>query len=97
MTIREQELLKQLEARVHQLILQDKDLQEQLQRMEEALAHRDVEIAHLGEEKAAAEQRYENLKMARILELGDGDVRNTRQRLSRLMREVDKCIALLKG
>ena len=41
---------------------------------------------------------YEELKKeknARILSINDNDLRDTKQRLAKLVREVDKCIALL--
>ena len=41
------------------------------------------------------EVRYTNLKMARTISIHDKDINDTKQRLSRLVREVDKCIALL--
>ena len=41
------------------------------------------------------EEKYTNLKMARIISINDNELRDTKQRLARLVREVDKCIALL--
>jgi hypothetical protein len=41
------------------------------------------------------EARYTDLKMARTISLYDKDIKDTKQRLSSLVREVDKCIALL--
>ena len=38
---------------------------------------------------------YTNLKTARILSINDNELRDTKQRLAKLVREVDKCIALL--
>lgn len=46
-------------------------------------------------ETAGARHDYEVLKMARMLEVSGDDVQASRQRLARLIREVDKCIALL--
>ena len=40
---------------------------------------------------------YTNLKMARTISIHDNDIKDTKQRLSKLVREVDRCIALLKG
>ena len=42
-----------------------------------------------------AEAQYTNLKMARISSIIDNELRDTKQRLAMLVREVDKCIALL--
>ncbi|MBQ7570674.1 MAG: hypothetical protein IJT19_00355 [Bacteroidaceae bacterium] len=91
------ELLHLLETRVRQLILQEKELQEQYRALEERLAERDRKIEELKQQNRDAEARYENLKVARMLELSDSDTRNARQRLNRLVRDVDKCIALLKA
>lgn len=38
---------------------------------------------------------YAVLKTARMIEVSSGDVKESRARLARLIREVDKCIALL--
>jgi len=38
---------------------------------------------------------YTNLKTAAAISLGGGDVKEAKLRLSKLVREVDKCIALL--
>ena len=97
MTAKESELMRQLETRVRQLLLQDKDLKERCRSLEAELADRDVEIRNLESRNKASEERYANLKVARMLELSDSDKRNARQRLNHLVRDVDKCIALLKG
>jgi hypothetical protein len=57
----------------------------------------DEKIEELGRKCDSVAAQYANLKVARMLELSDSDTRNARQRLSRLVRDVDKCIALLKA
>ncbi len=96
-TTNEHELLHLLETRVRQLILQDKDLQEQCRALEGRIAERDGKIEELKQQVRDVQARYDNLKVARMLELSDSDTRNARQRLNRLVRDVDKCIALLKA
>ena len=44
---------------------------------------------------AEAQHRYNLLKTARMIEVSGDDVKESRARLSKLIREVDKCIALL--
>jgi hypothetical protein len=41
--------------------------------------------------------KYLELLTAHIVSLEDGDVKNARMRLLKLVREVEKCIALLNG
>ena len=92
-----QDTLQLLETRIRQLILQDKDLQERCRMLEGQVAERDARIDELVRQNQGLSDQYANLKVARILELSDSDTRNARQRLSRLVRDVDKCIALLKA
>ena len=61
------------------------------------IAERDGQIAELERQKQEMKAQYDNLKVARILELSDSDTRNARQKINRLVRDVDKCIALLKA
>lgn len=97
MTVQEHELVRQLETRVRQLLLQDKGLQEKHHLLEEQIAALDKRIGELVQRNQELEKQYSDLKLAKILELGDSDTRNARQRINHLAREVDKCIALLKA
>ena len=97
MTNQEQEILHKLETRVRQLILQDKGLREQISDLKQQIDERDSRARKLEKEREEIAQQYANLKMARMLEWSDSDTRNARQRLNHLVREVDKCIALLKA
>ena len=38
---------------------------------------------------------YDSLKMAKMIEISDGDLDGAKDRLSKLIREVNKCIAIL--
>ena len=40
-------------------------------------------------------QHYANLKMAAMMKISNGDLEEAKAKLSRLTREVNKCIALL--
>ena len=41
------------------------------------------------------EEKYNTLKISKTLELADGDVNATKHKINELVREIDKCIALL--
>lgn len=95
MTEAEEALLRTLEARVTQLALEHKALRERYvglcRKMEEK--EETIRMLHTQTERLQAE--YANLKMAKMIEIGGGDMKDARSRLSKLVREVDKCIALL--
>ena len=97
MTAKEHELIQLLETRVRQLLQQDEGLREQCRGLEAKIAERDGQIVELERQKQAMQAQYDNLKVARILELSDSDTLKARQKLGRLVRDVDKCIALLKA
>ena len=90
-------MLRQLEERFRQLIQQVEDLREQQRVLEGQIAERDESILELKRQNNELAAQYANLKVARMLELSDSDTRNARQRLNHLVRDVDKCIALLKA
>jgi len=52
-------------------------------------------IRFLEEEKGLLGTKYENLKLAKTLESGYSDNQAARQKINKLMREIDKCVALL--
>jgi len=53
------------------------------------------ELSELRRQLEVARQDYANLKTAKMLEISDSDIKNARQRVSRLVREVNKCIGML--
>ena len=59
------------------------------------LGQKEEEIKLLEQSRKELEDRYTDLKMARTISLYDKDIKDTKQRLTSLVREVDKCIALL--
>ena len=82
---------------MRQLILQDKSLRDEIVTLKAQLSEHEQQIRRLSAERDDIAQHYSNLKVARILELSDTDTRSARQRLNQLVRDVDKCIALLKS
>ena len=63
--------------------------------LKQLLMQKDKEILLLEQSQKDLEAQYTDLKMARTLSLYDKDIKDTKQRLSGLVREIDKCIALL--
>ena len=95
MTDEEKKLLSTFEARLRHLIY----LHDELKR-ENAELKKLLDIEKLKNEKVQAqydelEVSYTNLKTATAISLNGSDVKETKLRLSKLVREVDKCIALL--
>ncbi len=91
------QLVKLLETRVRQLILRNKELRQQNAQLWQQVTEDDAQIQALKEQNKQLRAQYADLKTARMLQLSDNDTRNARQRMTRLVREIDKCIAILKA
>ena len=71
------------------------ELEQENAKLKKVLLHKDEEIRQLEQRRKDLEAQYTDLKMARTISLYDKDIKDTKQRLSSLVREIDKCIALL--
>lgn len=95
MTEEDKNLLNSFEGKLrHILFLYDEEKKENAN-LRETVIKKDTEIQGLESRIKELETRYANLKMARMISVNDNEIRDTKQRLTRLVREVDKCIALL--
>ena len=72
-----------------------KELKKENATLKQLLSEKEEEIARMADSQKELEARYTNLKMARMISINDNELRDTKQRLSKLVRDVDKCIALL--
>lgn len=61
----------------------------------EVLDGKDKEIRQAKEMINELNTKCDNMLTARIVSVSEGDIKSARSRLSKLVREVDKCIALL--
>ena len=89
MTPEEEIILKRFETRTRQLILLYQDT-----RQENELLRKQVDT--LNQELELIKKNYANLKISRMIDISDQDMKDAKGRLSKLIREIDKCIALLK-
>ena len=95
MTEEDKKLLDVFEARVRHLMYLHDELKRENTEMKRLLKAKDDKIVEMQDNYKALEASYTNLKQARIISINDNEVKDTKQRLSKLVREVDKCIALL--
>ena len=95
MTEEDKKLLNTFEGKLRHLIYLYEHQQKENAELKILLSQKEEEIIRLKNSRKELEDMYTNLKMARILSIQDNELRDTKQRLVRLVREVDKCIALL--
>jgi predicted nucleic acid-binding Zn-ribbon protein len=72
---------------------------QELKRENESLAtvvrKNEEDIKQLQDRLAQRDRDYQSLKMAKMLEITDGDLQGAKDRLAKLIRDVNKCIAIL--
>ena len=89
--------LTDFETRVRQMILQFQELKQENSRLQDLLSEQAHEIDELKAKVAQAENDYNSLKMARMLEISDGNLEEAKERLAKMIRQVNKCIAILSN
>ena len=87
--------LADFEIRVRQMILQFQELKKENGRLQTLIGEQATEIEELKARVTQADNDYNSLKMARMLEITDGNLDEAKERLSRMIRQVNKCIAIL--
>ena len=90
------DLIKQLETRVRQLILQQGQLQEEQDKLRKQLGEKDDEIQKLQAQNEELKQQYSRLKMAKYIDMADNDIKDMRGRIRTMVRDIDRCISMLK-
>ena len=95
MTEEQSKLLYVFENRVHQLIYICDCLKEENNGLRFRIEELEQVQGELEEANKIMKAKYDNLKMARIISVRQDDLKSAKGRLSKLVKEVDKCIALL--
>ena len=89
--------LSAFETRVRQMILRFQELKKENADLYAMVEKQEADMKELQARLTQAENDYNSLKMAKMIEITDGDLEGAKARLSKLIREVNKCIALLSG
>lgn len=90
-----EKILNTFATRVRQMILQYEALKTENDELYVLVDQREQEIKQLQGELSQAEADYNSLKMAKMLEVTDGDMETAQKRVAKLIRDVNKCITLL--
>ncbi len=95
MTDAQKKTLTEFEARVRQFMFMYETLKLENDELKSQIAEKNEQLLQASEEIKSLKVKYDNLKMARIIAVRQDDFKGAKQRLSKLVREVEKCIALL--
>ena len=90
------DIIIRLETRVRQLIMQQDQLQEEQAALRKQLGEKDDEILKLQIQNEELKKQYSHLKMAKYIDMADNDVKDMRGRIRTMVRDIDRCISMLK-
>ena len=97
MTEEERQSMKRFEAKVRQAIAQMRVLQQENADLYEELESKDEELKTLKAQLVQSKNDYNNLKLAKMIEVSDADIKESKLKISHLVREVNKCINILSS
>jgi predicted nuclease with TOPRIM domain len=87
--------LATFETRIRQMILRFQELKKENKSLYDMLQKNEQDMNQLRQQLEQQQSDYNSLKMAKMIEITDGDLTGAKDRLSRLIRDVNKCIAIL--
>jgi len=95
MTEEEQILLNNLKINVQQFFKEFASVENEKKVLETNVLNLKTELELLKKEKAELGQKIEQLRLATHILSGVDENREAKQKINKLIREIDKCIALL--
>jgi len=95
MTGEDQILLEDFKAKLRLLMKRHNSLKEEKQALLNKLSELGNTIAELKSKNDQLVKKYEDLKVAKVLSVGDDEKKQVKQRINKIVREIDRCIAQL--
>ena len=85
----------EFQTKVRALILQFQNLKKENEELYAMLEKNEDDVRQLRQQLLDKQQEFDAFKAAKLLEVSDGDIQTARERLAKLIRDVNKCIAVL--
>ena len=95
MTEQDQILLDDFKAKLRLFIKRHDSLKNENHELAEQVKFLQEELIRLKSENDGLVKKYDNLKVAKVLSGNGSDKQQMKQRINKIVREIDKCIAQL--
>ena len=95
MTEEDKRLFRSFDEKLMRLTFLYRELKRENASLKLLLSDKESEVSQLKNCLKELEEQYANLKTVRLLSVNQRELNDTKQRIGKLVREVDKCIALL--
>ena len=90
------DMVLRIETRTRQMLMLHQQLRQEIAQMQHQLGEAEAQIQRLHDENRKLQEDYAHLKIAKYVDMADDDSKQIRSRISRMVRDIDKCIAMLK-
>ena len=90
------DMVLRIETRTRQMLMCHQQLRQEIARMQQQLVEAEARILQLHDENRKLQEDYAHLKIAKYVDMADDDSKQIRSRISKMVRDIDKCIAMLK-
>lgn len=87
--------LVHFQTRVRQMLLRFEQMKKENADLRAAVVAKERQIEELEGKLRRKSDDYDTLKMMKMVEVSDDDIERTKNRLAALIRDVNKCIAIL--
>lgn len=85
-----------LETRTRQLLMRHEEMKGELARLREELRLKEERLVSMRSENEELRKKYDHLRMAKYIDMADDDVKDIRGRIRKMVRDIDRCISMLK-
>ena len=85
----------EFQTKVRALILQFQNRKKENDELYVMLEKNEDDVRNLRQQLQDKQREFDAFKAAKMLEVADGDIQSARERLAKLIRDVNKCIAVL--
>ena len=96
MTGNDTTIMNEFEGKLHLLIHEYRQKSEQNMELARQIEEKENILKELQMRCVALESSYNNLKQAKIISLSDSGIEGAKEKITRLVREIDRCIESLK-
>jgi len=95
MTNKYDELINAFETKLRKLISEYESLREQNEQLKAALERKQEDLMHAHQQFFEIRNNYDRLRVARNLGVTEEERVESKRRINKIVREIDKCLALL--
>ena len=89
------EIIEEISKNAERVISKYSDLEYKFKELSKENESLTEELNLLKENKDSLERKFERLKSAKVFEQSNSDVKDAKSRINKLVKEIDRCIALL--